>query len=396
VQVYRRGDSGPAIAEIRDKLTRLGLLEPSGTVAADSYDDALDRAVRSFQQRRGLRIDGVVGAETYRALDEARWRLGDRTLSHTVNHPYVGDDVVGLQQRLLDLGFDPGRCDGIFGIRTAAALRDFQRNVGLAPDGILGPTTLAALGRLRRTVTGGSPSAQREEEQLRRGSGSLSGRVVVLDPGHGGDDLGACAHELAEAEVALDLATRIEGRLGALGVDTFLTRGEATSPTDEERARFANETEADLLLSLHTDAALSAGPRGVASYYYGTGPEAGPPPSGTQPSRDPQSPRDTDGVVRSAVGERLAQLVQNEIVARTDLLDCRIHPKTWQLLRMTRMPAVRIDVGYVTNARDAARLGTAEFRDAVAEAVVAAVQRLYLPPDRDIATGQFRMPALAR
>ena len=384
MQVYRRGDSGPAIAEIRDKLTRLGLLEPVDAAAADTYDDGLDRAVRTFQQRRGLRIDGVVGPETYRALDEARWRLGDRTLSQAVNHPFVGDDVAALQQRLLDLGFDPGRCDGIFGARTAAALRDFQRNVGLGADGILGPTTLAALGRLRRTVTGGSPSAQREEEQLRRGSGSLSGRVVVLDPGHGGDDLGACAHDLSEAEVAMDLATRIEGRLGALGVDTFLTRGEATCPSDEERARFANETEADLLLCLHTDAALSAGPRGVASYYYGTGPDPGAATAGE------------DRGVRSAVGERLAQLVQNEIVARTDLLDCRIHPKTWQLLRMTRMPAVRVDVGYVTNARDAARLGTAEFRDAVAEAVVAAIQRLYLPPDRDIATGQFRMPALAR
>jgi len=113
----------------------------------------------------------------------------------------------------------------------------------------------------------------------------------------------------------------------------------------------------------------------VATYFYGV----------TTPDR----------TTRSAVGERLADLVQREIVARTDLLDCRIHPKTWQLLRMTRMPAVRIDVGYVTNARDAARLGTAEFRDAVAEAVVAAISRLYLPPDRDIATGQFRMPALA-
>jgi len=376
VQVYRRGDSGPAIAEIRDKLSRLDLLSRPDSAASDRYDDALDRAVRTFQQRRGLRVDGVVGPETYRALDEARWRLGDRTLSQTVNHPYVGDDVAALQQRLLDLGFDPGRCDGIFGSRTAGALREFQRNVGLAADGILGPTTLAALQRLRRTVTGGSPSAQREEEQLRRGTGSLSGRVVVLDPGHGGDDLGACAHDLAEAEVALDLAARIEGRLGALGVETFLTRGENTCPEDEERARFANETEADLLLSLHTDAALSQGPRGVASYYYGTG--------------------SSDRPHSSAVGERLAQLVQNEIVARTDLLDCRIHPKTWQLLRMTRMPAVRVDVGYVTNGRDAARLRTAEFRDAVAEAIVAAVQRLYLPPDRDIATGQFRMPALAR
>lgn len=378
MQVYRRGDSGPAIAEIRDKLTRLELIE--GGAAEDRYDEALDRAVRTFQQRRGLRVDGVVGEETYRALDEARWRLGDRTLSHVVNHPYVGDDVAALQQRLLEMGFDPGRCDGIFGPRTDGALREFQRNVGLAADGILGPTTLAALQRLQHTVTGGSPSARREEEQLRRGSGSLSGRVIVLDPGHGGDDLGACAHELAEAEIALDLATRIEGRLGALGVETYLTRGESTCPDDEERARFANETEADLLLSLHTDAALSEQPGGVATYYYGTGASTG----------------TVTGAVRSAIGERLAQLVQNEIVARTDLLDCRVHPKTWQLLRMTRMPAVRVDVGYVTNARDAARLGTADFRDAVAEAVVAAVSRLYLPPDRDIATGQFRMPALAR
>jgi len=380
VQVYRRGDSGPAIAEIRDKLTRLDLLPAAdGGTAGDAgpcYDEALDRAVRTFQQRRGLRVDGVVGPETYRALDEARWRLGYRPLSHAVNHPYVGDDVVALQQRLLDLGFDPGRCDGIFGARTAGALREFQRNVGLAADGIVGPTTLGALQRLRRTVTGGSPSARREEEQLRRGGGSLSGRVVVLDPGHGGDDLGACAHDLAESELALDLATRIEGRLGALGVETYLTRGETTCPTDEERARFANETDADLLLSLHTDAALSVQPRGVATYFYGTS--------------NPDRP------VRSAVGERLAQLLQNEIVARTDLLDCRIHPKSWELLRMTRMPAVRVDVGYVTNVRDAARLGQAEFRDAVAEAAVAAIQRLYLPADRDIATGQFRMPALAR
>jgi len=378
VQVYRRGDSGPAIAEIRDKLRRLDLLPalPDGVAGGDCYDEALDRAVRTFQQRRGLRVDGVVGPETYRALDEARWRLGDRPLSHAVNHPYVGDDVMALQQRLLDLGFDPGRCDGIFGARTAGALREFQRNVGLTSDGIVGPTTLAALQRLRRTVTGGSPSARREEEQLRRGGGSLSGRVVVLDPGHGGDDLGACAHDLVEAEVALDLAARIEGRLGALGVETYLSRGETICPTDEERARFANDTDADLLLSLHTDAALSVQPRGVATYFYGTS--------------NPDRP------ARSAVGERLAQLMQNEIVARTDLLDCRIHPKSWELLRMTRMPAVRVDVGYVTNVRDAARLRTAEFRDAVAEAAVAAIQRLYLPADRDIATGQFRMPALAR
>ncbi|MBV9368352.1 MAG: N-acetylmuramoyl-L-alanine amidase, partial [Frankiales bacterium] len=101
-----------------------------------------------------------------------------------------------------------------------------------------------------------------------------------------------------------------------------------------------------------------------------------------------------DRHVRSVVGERLATLIQRELVARTDLLDCRTHPKAWTLLRLTKMPAVRVDAGYVTAAGDARRLADPEFRDTVAEAIVAAIQRLFLPEDRDIPTGQFRMPAL--
>jgi N-acetylmuramoyl-L-alanine amidase len=372
MQVFRRGDSGPVVAEIRAKLARLGLLSPD-SAARDGFDDDVDRGIRTFQQRRGLRVDGVVGPETYRALDEAHWRLGDRLLSFTAGHPYVGDDVAVLQQRLLDMGFDPGRCDGIFGQQTEAALREFQRNVGLVPDGTVGPRTLKSLDMLRRTVTGGSPSHRREEERLHRGGG-LSGRVILLDPGHGGEDLGSCAHGLAEAEVVYDLATRIEGRLGPLGAHALLSRGPDHCPSDHDRATFANETGADLLVSLHTDAALSGAPTGVATHYYGT----------ELPQR----------VVSSAVGERLAELVQREIVARTDLLDCRTHPNAWQLLRLTRMPAIRIDVGYLTNDGDAARLGSPEFRDAVAEAVVAAIQRLHLPEDSDMRTGQFRMPVL--
>jgi N-acetylmuramoyl-L-alanine amidase len=371
MQVFRRDDTGPVVAEIRDKLSRLGLLVSASTT--DLFDESTDKAVRAFQQRRGLRVDGVVGAETYRALDEAHWRLGDRLLSYAAGHPYVGDDVALLQQRLLDMGFDPGRCDGIFGRQTDAAVREFQRNVGVIADGTVGPKTLRGLDMLRRTVTGGSPSERREEERLMRG-GSQTGRTVLLDPGHGGEDLGAVAHDLTETEVAYDLASRIEGRLGPLGVQTLLTRGPDSCPDDVDRATFANETGADLLISLHTDASTSDRPCGVATYYYGA----------ELPNR----------VVSSAVGERLATLVQREIVARTDLLDCRTHPKAWQLLRMTRMPAIRVDVGYVTNETDAARLRSPEFRDAIAEAVVAAVQRLYLPAERDIAEGQFRIPAL--
>jgi N-acetylmuramoyl-L-alanine amidase len=375
MQFFRRGDHGPAVAEIRAKLERLGLVGPADS-GDEVFDDTADRAVRGFQQDRGLRVDGVVGPETYRALDEAHWRFGDRLLSYTVARPFVGDDVATLQQRLLDMGFDPGRCDGIFGIATEAALQEFQRNVGLRADGALGPGTLRALEQLRRTVTGGSPSERREEEQLRRGGGALAGRVVVLDPGHGGTDPGVEANGLVEAEIVLDLATRIEGRLGALGVTTYLTRSADTCPDVRERAVFANQMAAEIFVSLHLDAVASEHASGTACFFYGA----------SLPLRE----------IHSAVGERLSDLISREVTTRTDLVDGRTHPRSWELLRLTRMPAVRLEAGYVTSPSDAARLATPEFRDALAEAVVAGIQRLYLPDHLDVPTGQFRIAAMTR
>jgi N-acetylmuramoyl-L-alanine amidase len=377
VAEFRRGDRGATIAEIKAKLSRLGLLEPPEQLDPESelFDEPTDRAVRGFQQVRGLRVDGIVGPETYRCLDEAHWRLGDRVLSYAVSRPHVGDDVAVLQQRLLELGFDPGRCDGIFGPLTDAALREFQRNVGLRGDGTLGPGTLRALDQLRRTVTGGSPSQRREEERLRRSGPTLTGRTVVLDPGHGGSDTGVAGHDLCEAELAFDLATRIEGRLGALGVTTYLTRSAEANPSEAERARFANDVGAQVVVSLHHDALDSERACGAASYFYGA----------SLPGR----------TLHSVVGERLADLIVREVVSRTDLVDGRVHPKSWELLRLTRMPAVRLEPGYLSSPSDAARLATTEFRDALAEAVVAALQRLYLPEHLDVPTGQFRLAALA-
>ncbi len=375
---YRRGDAGPAVAEIRHRLVTVGLLAEErhhSAAAADDavFDDAVDTAVRQFQQQRGLTVDGIVGPHTYRVLDEARWRLGDRILSYAVSHLMSGDDVAALQRRLVDMGFACGRVDGIFGPRTATALREFQRGVGLAPDGTCGPATLKALTRLSRTVVGGRPDALRASEALERSGPTLSGKVVVIDPGHGGEDRGVAAHGLDEASVVEDLAARVEGRLSATGVIAFLTRGADMTADEVERATFANDAEADLCISLHADGNASPGARGAATYYYGN-------------DRFGHS---------SSLGERFADLVQREIVARTDLLDCRSHAKTWDLLRLTRMPSVRIEVGYLTNAGDAARLADPSFRDVLAEAIVAAVQRLYLPAGEDAATGTLRLPELA-
>jgi N-acetylmuramoyl-L-alanine amidase len=380
--LYRLGDEGPAVAEIRARLAVLGLL-PGGVdeLRASSFDravfdEAVDAAVRGFQQQRGASVDGIVGPQTWRLLDEARRRLGDRVLWYAPSHLLSGDDVLTLQQRLEGLGFDTGRTDGIFGQQTERALREFQRNVGILADGTCGPATFKALARLTRTVVGGVPSALREAEAIRRSGPRLAGKVVVLDPGHGGSDRGNAAHGLVEADLALDLASRIEGRLTATGVAAYLTRGrlgdQEAPPDDSARADTANSLGADLLVSLHVDTCPSATATGVAAYYYGHRAHG----------------------TRSMIGARFADLLQRELSARTDLQDCGSHEKTWDLLRRTRMPAVRLELGYLSNPADAARLAEPGFRDVVAEAVVAAVQRLYLPPDEDAPTGSIRLPDL--
>jgi len=374
VQLLRRGNVGPAVAEVQAALIGLGLLpeRPPTPAAASTYDEATEHAVRLFQQRRGLSVDGLVGPETYSAITAARFRLGDRLLSLSAAHLFVGDDVAALQDRLLELGFDAGRVDGVFGTRTEAALRSFQREYGLLADGSCGPSTLRALRQLGRLVVGGRPHQLRETEELHRSGSSLAGKIVVIDPGHGGGDRGGVGHGLDEAAVAEDLASRFEGRLQASGVRTLLTRGPDTCPTDAERADLANGSGADLLVSLHCDRAPSPACNGVAAYHFGTG-------AGTT----------------STVGEMLASLVQREVVSRTDLLDCHVHAKTWALLRLTRMPAVRLELGHLTSPRDAARLADPAFRDTIAEALLVAVQRLYLPDDLDPPTGVLRIADLA-
>ena len=363
----RREDTGPAVAEIRDRLGRLGLLPPLAPgfdPSTADFDDDVDHAVRAFQQQRGLTVDGVVGVQTFRRLEEARWSLGDRVLSYSPGHLVSGDDVLALQQRLSSLGFDLGRVDGVFGVRTDVALREFQRSVGVDADGTCGPDTFRAMARLARTMSGGGmASTLREMHALESLCSGVADKVVVIDPGHGGLDPGLTHGALTESVVAGDLASRVEGRLAAIGVQVLLTRAPDGDDAPEEsvRAAFANDTGADLVLSLHTDAVTSPAPSGCATFYFG------------------------DGVAGtgSTLGARFAEMVQEEICARTDLTDCRTHAKTWDLLRMTRMPAVRIESGYLSNPRDAGRLADPAFRDAMAEGIAAAVVRFFAPVPAD-------------
>ncbi|MET7990497.1 N-acetylmuramoyl-L-alanine amidase [Amycolatopsis sp. NPDC005232] len=368
MRVLRRGDAGPDVAEIRSILAGMDLLPPvAGTEQYGTFDAAVEHAVRAFQQRRGLITDGVVGPATFQAMKGASFHLGSRPLQYMLSSPVQGDDVFALQERLTELGFDAGRPDGYFGPQTERALRTFQRDMRLEPDGICGPATIRELHRLSSPrARGGRPVFLREQEQVRQAGPRLRGKRIVIDPGHGGEDLGVVAGGLREADIAWDLARRLEGRMQATGMEALISRGPNHSPTDFERARFANDAGADLFLSLHSDSNPSPRAQGIASFHFGTG-------NGTT----------------STVGELLAGFIQREVVARTGLRDCRTHYKTWEIFTRTRCPAVRVEIGYLTNPDDSRKLGDPAFRDIVAEGILIAVKRLYLLGEGDQPTGTF-------
>src|SRR5206468_11758140 len=142
------GDTGDDVRDVQHRLVALGATVEGLELSGGTYGSSTEAALRGFQQRRGLLVDGIVGPETWAELVEAGFALGDRTL-YLRNPLFRGDDVRALQRRLNALGFDAGREDGIFGPRCDRAIREFQRNIGRDADGIVGPDTILALERLR-------------------------------------------------------------------------------------------------------------------------------------------------------------------------------------------------------------------------------------------------------
>lgn len=289
----RRGAAGESVRDIQRRLAAAGF-----DVSADgpgTYGPATEQAVRQFQERRGLRCDGICGEQTWASLVEAGYHLGDRMLY--LHAPLLrGDDIAELQRTLGALGFDAGRVDGILGPHTAEALEEFQRNAGLTSDGICGPDTLAELRRYASRV-GKPPTVAhvREIDRLRDAERDLSGvRVVVGESG----GLSALATAVARALVA------------AGAIATVLH-----DPDESSQASQANATRAAAFIGL----ALRDEPGARASYYSAEGFE-------------------------SIGGRRLARLTLDEL-PRALAPSLELAGMRLPVLRETRMPAVVFELG---------------------------------------------------
>ena len=142
------------------------LFRSPGSAEDSSFCARTHAAVIAFQDAFGLASTGIVDDVMWSTLIEASWSLGDRIL-YERSPNLRGDDVAELQSTLNRIGFDCGRVDGVFGPRTRSALTDFQRNIGLNPNGIAAPDVVAVLGRVS-SQSGDGPGVAlvREREEL--------------------------------------------------------------------------------------------------------------------------------------------------------------------------------------------------------------------------------------
>jgi N-acetylmuramoyl-L-alanine amidase len=259
-------------------------------------------------------VDGICGPQTWQALFEAAYRLGDRLL-YLRRPPFRGDDVADLQRSLSLLGFDPGRIDGIFGHQTGTAVQDFQRNVGLPQDGIVGSDTIRELRRLRtpdhnpdHVVTG-----IKELERFRLRASPSAATLLVAVASTGARDA---------------FADLVAAQLARHGARAILLDG----ANDAEQASLANRAEADLLLALRPAPDID----GIRVLFY----------SGYH--------------YESPVGRTLAHRIADRLRSTSPSTPVAIAGLALPLLRETAMPALVIEVGPPSKATQLAALSAPE------------------------------------
>ena len=267
------------------------------------------------------------------------------------NSPMVS--INGLQQRL------PGPVVVYRGaVMVPRALKDWLPRIGVTPP----PAAL-------------TPSLPAGANQLRR---------VMLDPGHGGKDPGASAHGVREKDVVLDIAQRLRQHLSARGVEVLMTRDDDTFIALGERTRLANQRGADLFLSIHANASRNRNAHGVEAYYLrekadgsawawaASGEFDAPVPAAELGA----SSRTLKAILwdlahaedrRESVelSMRLCRTLREELQARSR----GVRGARFQVLRTAAMPAVLLEVGYLTNTAEEARLGDPSYREAFARAL---------------------------
>jgi len=211
-------------------------------------------------------------------------------------------------------------------------------------------------------------------------------RTVAIDAGHGGDDLGAKGSGgTIEKDITLSVARRLRAALEArLGVRVVMTREDDSAVPIENRSALANNNKADLFLSLHANASFRPEVAGATAYVASFS-EADLANEGLAPERLPVFggglraidvvPWNLAQIPHRGRSEQLAQTVADSLNGHVALAVRPVEHAPLRVLESANMPAVLLEMGYLTNAQQETSLAGGDTQNAVAAALVDAIIR---------------------
>jgi len=327
----------------------------SGSAAGPDRGTAAQATIESIDLGAGNRL--VVRANRPLADANSTWDAGTRSYRAIVPQARLSPDLRGPQlQRGGDISRIRAWQDGPDAVIQVEVARDVRvetvrprdrselalsvrrlRNARTLPP--LTPEQLAAYERRDR-----ARAAQQPQQQTSAPRGSV---LVTIDPGHGGKDPGAIGiGGLREKDVVLDISQHVRQILEANGLSIQMTRSDDRFISLAGRSQMANRANANLFVSIHANAISMSRPdvNGVETYYYSS-------------------------------GRRLAQEIQSSILQTFDMRDRGVKQANFYVLRNSAMPAVLVEVGFVTGREDAPRLADPAFRRQMAEAIARGILR---------------------
>lgn len=212
-------------------------------------------------------------------------------------------------------------------------------------------------------------------------------RTVVIDPGHGGDELGAQGPRGAlEKEITLSVARRLRTLIESrLGMRVFLTREDDRTISHDDRSAFANNHQADVFLSIHANAAVRPHVKGAEVYYL----------SVERADAEARKRAEDAAIVLPALGggtraidlilwetaqsryleqsAALAAAVESSLRARVEMSPRAVQQAPFRVLVGANMPATLVEIGYVSNPDQEQQLQSADYQAKVAEALLDAI-----------------------
>ena len=200
-----------------------------------------------------------------------------------------------------------------------------------------------------------------------RGNYDVLNKVVYLDAGHGGYDPGASYFGISEKSLTLAIQSRVKAKLEAEGYQVVTTRTSDTYVDLTDRSRAANASESDIFVSIHINASGSSAAQGIETYYYQ--------PYAEYPSRINATYHANP--TRLNMSDTLANAIQSSLINATGAQNQGVKRQTFAVLRETTAPAVLLELGFLSNPQEAARLNTSAYQETLANAIVAGIKRYY-------------------